>query len=204
MKTRRNFLQTLAALPIVASMSAWAGQRRQGGGGGNTATLTTAEKSDLTFMREEEKLARDVYTVMGEKWGNPIFFNIASSEQRHMDSMLGLLNKYNLPDPAAGMGIGEFKDHELQALYDELVARGEQSALDALMVGGIIEETDVEDIVAAISRTNKTDIKRVYTNLLNGSYNHLRAFAKQIEALTGSPYVAQVISQEEVDAILNR
>jgi hypothetical protein len=89
-------------------------------------------------------------------------------------------------------------------LYDSLITKGETSALDALLVGGIIEETDVEDIVAAISRTNKTDIKKVYTNLLNGSYNHLRAFARQIEALTGEPYVAQVISQEEVDAILNQ
>jgi len=200
MNARRNFLQYIAALPIVASMSAWAGRGRQGGGG----TLTAIEKSDLTFMREEEKLARDVYTVLGEKWGNPIFFNIASSEQRHMDSVLGLLNKYNLPDPTTGMGIGEFKDHELQALYDSLITKGETSALDALLVGGIIEETDVEDIVAAISRTNKTDIKKVYTNLLNGSYNHLRAFARQIEALTGEPYVAQVISQEEVDVILNQ
>ncbi len=199
-QSRRSFTQGLAALVAMSPFASWGAQRRGGGGG----TVTAVEKSDLLFMREEEKLARDVYITMGEKWGNNIFFNIASSEQKHMDAILNLLNKYKIADPTIGKGVGEFTNTELQALYDSLIAKGEESALMALQVGGIIEETDVEDIVAAISRTNKTDIKNVYTNLLNGSYNHLRAFAGQIESLTGAPYVAQVISQEEVDKILGK
>jgi hypothetical protein len=196
--TRRTLLKSLFASLATLSLPSWAAMRRGGG------TLTAVEKSDLVFMREEEKLARDVYTVLGEKWGNAIFFNIASSEQRHMDAILNLLNKYGVPDPAAGKAVGEFVNVELQQLFNDLIAMGSESALNALKVGGIIEETDVEDIVAAIARTNKTDIRNVYTNLLNGSYNHLQAFAGQIEALTGVPYVAQVISQEEVDTILGR
>ena len=200
-QSRRSFTQGLAALVAMFPFTSHGAGRRGGSGGG---TVTAVEKSDLLFMREEEKLARDVYITMGEKWGNNIFFNIASSEQKHMDAILNLLNKYKIADPTVGKGVGEFTNTELQALYDSLVTMGEESALMALQVGGIIEETDVEDIVAAISRTNKTDIKNVYTNLLNGSYNHMRAFAGQIESLTGAPYVAQVISQEEVDKILGK
>ena len=165
-------------------------------------SLTEEEKNDLLFMREEEKLARDVYLTLFEKWGTPVFANIATSEQQHMDAMLILLNTYKLPDPAAATVVGEFVNTELQELYDALIQRGNQSVLEALKVGGIIEETDIEDINAAIETSRLAKIDSVYENLLEGSYNHLRAFAKQITSLTGEPYVAQVVSQDIVDAIL--
>jgi len=119
-----------------------------------------------------------------------------------MDAMLILLNTYKLPDPAAATVVGEFVNTELQELYDALIQRGNQSVLEALKVGGIIEETDIEDINAAIETSRLVKIDSVYENLLEGSYNHLRAFAKQITSLTGEPYVAQIVSQDIVDAIL--
>jgi hypothetical protein len=169
----------------------------------STTTLTTEEKHDLAFMREEEKLARDVYLTLHDIWGTPVFASIATSEQQHMDAILNLLNLYKLPDPAAGKLVGEFSNAELQALYDALIARGKKSALEALMVGGVIEETDIEDINAAIATSRLSTLDKVYQNLLNGSYNHLRAFASNIQSLTGQPYVAQVVSQDIVDSILN-
>lgn len=165
-------------------------------------SLTEEEKNDLLFMREEEKLARDVYLTLFEKWGTPVFANIATSEQQHMDAMLILLNTYKLPDPAAATVVGEFVNTELQELYDALIQQGNQSVLEALKVGGIIEETDIEDINAAIETSRLAKIDSVYENLLEGSYNHLRAFAEQITSLTGEPYDAQVVSQDIVDAIL--
>jgi hypothetical protein len=169
----------------------------------STATLTAGEKADLTFMREEEKLARDVYLTLYDVWGTTVFANIATSEQQHMDAILSLLITYKLPDPTVGKMVGEFVNVELQALYNTLIERGKRSALDALLVGGIIEETDIVDLNAAIATARPSNIDKVYTNLLNGSYNHLRAFASNIQALTGQPYQAQVVSQEIVDSILN-
>jgi hypothetical protein len=154
-------------------------------------------------MREEEKLARDVYLTLHDIWGTTVFANIATSEQQHMDAILSLLITYKLPDPTVGKMVGEFVNVELQALYNTLIERGKRSALDALLVGGIIEETDIVDLNAAIATARPSNIDKVYTNLLNGSYNHLRAFASNIQALTGLPYQAQVVSQEIVDSILN-
>ena len=119
-----------------------------------------------------------------------------------MDALLGLLDKYGLEDPI--LGFGKFADEELQELYDDLVATGLQSKLEALMVGALIEEVDIEDIVLAMKRTNKTDILNIYGNLVAGSENHLNAFVRNIEAITGKTYIAQHISQKEVDAILGR
>jgi len=189
----------LAAVSLLPTRDAVAAGRRSGS---TTTTLTTQEKNDLIFMREEEKLARDVYLTLYDIWGTPVFANIATSEQQHMDAILNLLNTYKLPDPTVGKLVGEFVNAELQALYDALIARGKESALEALMVGGVIEETDIEDLTAAMATSRLSNIDKVYQNLLNGSYNHLRAFARNIQSLTGQPYVAQVVSQEIVDSIL--
>jgi hypothetical protein len=55
--------------------------------------LTSAESSSILFMKQEEKLARDVYQVLHAKWGHVTFANIAVSEQRHMDAVDGLITR---------------------------------------------------------------------------------------------------------------
>lgn len=203
---RRNELLVLITCGIMTGLMlepAMAGKKGKGGGKPvPTPVLTMAEANDLLFMREEEKLARDVYITLYAEWSARVFNNISQSEQQHMDAILSLLDKYGLDDPA--LDPGEFTNTELQELYDNLVADGLQSKLDALMVGALIEEVDMEDIVEAMERTDKSDILAVYGNLLAGSENHLNAFVRNIEAITGETYVAQWISQEEVDAILGR
>lgn len=168
-----------------------------------TVQLSTDEKNDLFFMREEEKLARDTYLTLYEKWNYSVFTNIADSEQKHMDAILKLLKKYKLPDPAANTGIGEFTNADLQALYNTLIAQGAASGLAALKVGGLIEEKGMIDIKAAIDRSQQDEIDAVYESLICGSRNHLRSFALNIEALTSQPYVAQLLDPAEVSQIIN-
>jgi len=160
----------------VASQRGGNGAGPGNGAGGALVPLNDAEKATLVFMREEEKLARDVYITMFEKWDDKIFSNISAAEQRHMDAILVQLVKYGVPDPAAGLEIGSFKNADLQKAFDELVAQGEMSLADALRVGRLIEEMDIEDLLAAIDETSKTDLDRVYGNLLKASYAHLKAF----------------------------
>ena len=166
-------------------------------------TLSSVETTDLTFLREEEKMARDIYLILYDAWGLTTFSNIANSEQSHMDAILKLLRTYRLADPAAGKLIGEFSNPDLQDFFDALLNKGMLSDLDALQVGGIIEETDIRDLVGAIERSSKADIDATYEVLLCGSRNHLRAFARNLESMTGQPYVAQVVAQDVVDTILS-
>lgn len=166
-------------------------------------TVDTTEVDDLQFMREEEKLARDVYLTLDGHWGHEtdVFANIAESEERHTSTMEYLLEKYDVQDPVVNDVVGLFVNDELQALYDALVVKGANSLVEALHVGALIEETDMEDILAAIERTDERAITLAYSNLLDGSKNHLRGFVGVIETL-GLPYEAQVLTQEEVDLIL--
>ncbi len=166
-------------------------------------TLSSEEKADLIFTREEEKLARDVYRALYNQWKLPIFQNISQSETTHMATVGALLEKYGLPDPVATDTPGTFQNQELQALYISLTKQGVLSLEQALLVGATIEDLDIRDINTALGRTQKTDIQNVYENLTRGSRNHLRAFNRQLEQKTGTTYAAQYISAEELTAILN-
>jgi hypothetical protein len=162
--------------------------------------LSQADRDGLAFMREEEKLARDVYQALYDVWGLEIFDNIAASEQRHTDSVLELLNRFGLPDPAEGLAPGEFSNPELQALYDDLVETGSQSSTDALKVGALIEELDITDL--RLRASTQPDIETVYSTLERGSSNHLRAFIRQLERRDVT-YTPVHLDQDAFDQILD-
>ena len=164
------------------------------------ASLSVEEIAALKFMREEEKLAHDVYAALYSLWGANVFYQISLSETTHTEAILALLIKYGIDDPAASTAPGEFTDPDLQALYNTLMGMGRVSLIEALKVGALIEETDIHDINEKVAITDEADILNVYTSLLCGSGNHLRAFNERLLA-QGVTYVPQVISQEEWDAI---
>jgi len=164
------------------------------------ATLTQAEKDGLIQMREEEKLARDVYLYSFDLYGKQIFTNISNSEQKHMDRILELLVTYNLPDPAS-TEIGVFNNPDLQKLYNDLTALSKKSLLDALLVGTTIEDLDIYDLEELIKTTNKSDILLAYDNLNCGSRNHMRAYTSQVIG-EGGTYTVQFITDQRYQEIL--
>ncbi len=168
--------------------------------------LTTEEQEGLLLMREEEKIARDVYIQLYERWGIRPFGNISGSEQAHMDAVLALLEHFGLPDPARGLGVGQFRNPELQRLHDTLMEQGLRSPEEAVRVGLLIEELDIDDLRKAAERTNRETIRNVYGELERGSRNHLRAFYRwktrlgvsyQPRHLTPEIFVATALSPHE-------
>ncbi len=165
------------------------------------STLSTEEKAGLIKMREEEKLAHDVYVTMYEKWGQNIFKNISGSEQTHTDTIKYLLQKYNIKDPVKSTAIGVFTNPEMTKLYNSLVEQGSRSLLDALKVGATVEDLDIKDLEELLPKTDNEDIRIAYQNLNKGSRNHIRAFVRNLER-NGGEYSAQFISQSRYEDIL--
>jgi hypothetical protein len=169
----------------------------------STQLLSAEEIAGLLFMREEEKLAHDVYVALYEKWGHNVFYQISLSEAEHTDAIRRLIEAHGLEDPAASNPAGVFEDDDLQALYNQLVAMGQPSLIDALKVGCLIEEKDIRDINDKKALViDEPDIVAVYDNLLCGSGNHLRAFNDVLIGM-GVQYVPTVLTQEEWNAIAN-
>lgn len=167
----------------------------------STVALTQAEVNDLKFLREEEKLARDVYLYSYNKYQVSIFNSISQSEQTHMDSVLSLMNKYGITN-SASTEIGVFNNADLQLLYTNLTNQSNTSLIEALRVGATIEDLDINDIDDFIGNTTKSDLLTVYNNLTCGSKNHIRSFTSQLSA-NGVTYIPQFISQEYYDIILS-
>jgi hypothetical protein len=139
-------------------------------------SLTAAQKADLAGMAEEEKLAHDLYTALAAKYPSLVQFSrIATSESQHQAALRTLMTRYGVADPTAGQPAGVFVSDDLQALYDSLLA-GATSPSAALAAGVAVEKADIADLTSALSGLTASDVTRVYTNLRNGSQQHLVAF----------------------------
>ncbi len=158
--------------------------------------LSQAESDGLLFMYEEEKLARDVYNYFSTLYTQPMFSNIASSEQTHMDSVKALLDRYDLAVPVADTA-GVFNNADLKQLYTDLIKSGSQSLADALLAGAAIEEIDILDLKERLAQVDQADIRQVYESLLYGSYNHLNAFSSIYASQTGAAYTPQFMNDAE-------
>jgi hypothetical protein len=162
--------------------------------------LTTEEIDGLMWMREEEKLAHDVYVALYDLWQVPIFSNISQAEQTHTDAVKTILDRYQLEDPAIDNPDGVFTNPDIQALYDDLVAQGSGSLVEALAVGAHIEDLDIFDLQAL--NTDTADIALLYANLEKGSRNHMRAFVSNLER-RGETYTPVYLTADAFAAIIS-
>jgi hypothetical protein len=165
-----------------------------------TADLTSGDLASLLKMKEEERLARDVYSVLYTKWNSQIFSRISVAENNHLNAILTLLENYG-EVTTAGVA-GKFDDPEVQALYDKLVSDGSVSLGEAYKIGALIEDMDIKDLELAIAGTTNGNVTMVYENLYKGSRNHMRAFNRELTTL-GIVYTPVYISQNEFNLIVN-
>ena len=170
--------------------------------GSQEVYLSDEEMDGILFMREEEKLARDVYLYLYEIYPLRPFLNISKSEQAHMDAIKYLIDIFGMEDPVGENHEGVFQNEELQELYDALIERGSTSREEALRVGALIEEVDIIDLQNQLdSVAQQEEVIRVYTNLCKASGAHLRAFTGVL-ARYGVTYEPVELSQEEYEQIL--
>ena len=224
-KLHEVFLSVTCAL-AMAPVGTMAAGRNSGG-------LDAAEQTHLIFMREEEKLARDVYLTFAQWYPNQTVFDTiaTTSEQTHTDTVRDKLDQYDVADPnpytnnlpdMLAVFIGETYGEYFTEKFGQLTDIGSPSELDALYVGALIEELDMHDIIecpqvivdldngiaeggCGLNYTDERSLINTYRSLVDGSESHLRAYVGQIEAVIGvGNYQAQYLTQDEVDAILGR
>jgi hypothetical protein len=166
-------------------------------------SLNEDEANGILLMREEEKLARDVYKFLSDKWKIKNFSNIYKSEVTHMAEMKTLIDKYSLKDPVVKDTAGTFTNIKLQKLYNDLISSGSKSEADSIKAGLLIEELDISDLNKLLAATANPEIKTVYENLLKGSMNHLKAFNNQAKKY-GIIYKPEFITKKEYDDIIRQ
>jgi len=162
------------------------------------SSLTQELKDSITYMYNEEKLAKEIYLNVNEKQPLKQLYNIATkSEIKHEQAVNDLAVKYDLnitlyPDTPEHYdkksleeyGSGEFAVVAIQELYDTLYDKGIQSPKDALEVGCMVEVTDVDDLdnyMKQAKDANALDVVAIFDFLRKGSYNHYWAFDKGLK-----------------------
>ena len=155
-----------------------------------TATSATADSgvtSALTFAREEERMARDLYAALADKYdGARPFSMITNSEDRHFDAVGTLIERYDVADPSAGKAPGTYAVPAIQDLYDGWLAEGKTSLEDAYRVGVELEQRDIADLNKSIAADLPADVDTVFGQLLKGSQNHLAAYQRAVDGDLGT------------------
>lgn len=167
-----------------------------------TPDLETSEVDILLKMKDDEKLAMDVYNALYEKWNVLIFDRIANAEEKHLNAVMLLLEGYEVEGATEIAAQGEFEDSAIQNLYNDLIVKGSNLLEDAYTVGALIEELDIKDLQDALAEVGNENIVLVFENLLKGSRNHLRAFNIQLVGL-GITYVPEYIDHATFEDIIN-
>jgi hypothetical protein len=156
----------------------------------DTSALTEEEKNQLSYLYEEDKLARDLYLYLGNKWNNQLLKDIATgSEQKHMDALKALADNHGVPLPDNGPGV--FANSDLQKLYSQLAQQGSVSLVEAFKAAVLAEETDIHDLQQGIATTNHGDLKTVYGDLVHASSIHLTAFQHELSKYPTTTSVPQ-------------
>ncbi|MGQ8335287.1 DUF2202 domain-containing protein [Sunxiuqinia sp. A32] len=163
--------------------------------------VTDDEIAGLIWMREEEKLAADLYTSFYDEFGLRIFGNISNSEHTHMTAVLVLLDAFEIDDPASDE-LGVFSNADLQEAYTNLKESGDVSLVEALKVGAYVEEMDILDLEEQLEEVENENIRLVYENLLRGSRNHLRAFTRVL-AQNDVIYSPQLLTEEYYSDVIS-
>lgn len=148
-----------------------------------SGTVSAEAAAEITWMREEERLARDLYQAFADKYGATVFVRIAAAEQHHFDTMGTLISGYGLQDPSAGLAAGTYADPALQKMWDDLSAQGSTSLADAYAVGVAVEKADVADLDEAIAITDDT-VDAYMNHLRTATQQHLATFERLVSGQT--------------------
>jgi len=225
MRVLQLILKTL--LLTVIGTGACNAAAKAAAGKDSAPVLDFNEQTHLVFICEEEKLARDVYRVLGRRFPEIASLAVmAENKEASNCAVQELLHKYRVSVPRVNRNVGVFSwgiyGRYFTEKYMVLTGQGSSSPLNALYVGAFIEELNILDIkecpkaivdiangindtsACGIEYTDNPEVQDMYEELLDESREHLRLLVKDIEQLIGSgKYQAQVLQQNEVDAIIS-
>lgn len=177
---------TAAALGVAALLAGGVAASQAATTGQTAVTAESAVTSALTFAREEERMARDLYAALADRYdGARPFSMITRSEQRHFDAVGVLLDRYDVTDPSAGKPAGTYADPAIQKLYDAWLAQGSTTLDAAYQVGVELEERDIADLRKSIEGSLPSDVDNVFGQLLRASERHLAAYQRAADGDLG-------------------
>lgn len=163
----------------------------------------------VVWMHDQERLAMDLNQAFYDDWGEPLFASIAASKPRYMERLSDLVDWYDIRfyGPISDTP-GAYMDERHATAADDLLYRGRQSLEAAYLAAAYVEEWNISEYS---NDTMAIELGECWPcegmQLLNQSYEGLLLAANINFANLASQvddYQAQILSQAEVDAILEQ
>ncbi len=156
--------------------------------------LSSREIADLVHIYREEQMACRLYRAYYRHHRLPVFKRIAGSEARHVDRVAGLLGQFGVAtECGCGRRWGGFR---------RALDMGLCSVDGALRTAVSLEMADIDGIAEAAARSSSVRVRSVLAHLGGGSFNHVRAFARQLLSRGGDigPRLDAYISRDELES----
>ena len=163
--------------------------------------LSPSEAATLSYIWELHKYQRDRYEGSAGCWDIPTLIPMAYDEELQMDILGTLLGQYDVPFPSNPDEKYGYSEGFLTEPFDIMFYTCWAMPPLVHQQSAYIEEIEIRDLRQAITETDEQPIIDAYTGALVSAYDHLL----QMASIQGDPtdYVAQVLSQEDVDEILS-
>lgn len=172
--------------------------------GASSAQISGTDKTNLSRVMQEEKLAHDFYSEMNKLYSIRVFENITSSEKMHMNHVLDVMNTYGIDNPVDGdkSAAGVFADENFAVMYSNMTAAGVRSVDAALQEAARFEDMDIAGLTELEKGTESVCMKQLYGKLKGASENHLRAFVRNLNR-RGIEYAPVYLSKDSYNEIMN-
>jgi hypothetical protein len=156
--------------------------------------LSVEAMEGLIFLRNGERLARDVARALMDYYGSHPFFGQSEAERSHGEAIGQLMTRYALYDSVSTQLPGEFSDPYWQSEYDFYLSQAELGYIDALLVSVEIQEAALVDLRYwnSLSETDYVVVE-VIRALLLATRNHLRLLNNELESV-GYEYTPMYLS----------
>ena len=138
--------------------------------------LNESVKSDVVYLYELERFAKDIYQKSYDEWGLELFNTLTSTQSLNNSIIAILLDNYNITynvTPEAGV----YTDDTIQGFYDTYVQETNTTIKDSLSMGVALEEKLVSEIDTLMqNRSLSDDVKIVYEIVKRSTREHIHSF----------------------------
>lgn len=150
------------------------------------ARLSAAEQRAMAQVRKFELMAYDVCMTFNNPNRQELFDDVAPNENRQANLALALFTRYSINDPCPNHSLGVFTDTAYQNLYNRLVYLSQNTYLNALLKGAMLEELEISRLNDLSNNVDQRDLAWAFNHMEKQSRNNLRMFYNEIIARGGS------------------
>lgn len=166
-----------------------------------TDPLTTDEIEFIYAVREDEKLAHNLYIYFVTQYPTARqLANIGNAEINHITTIERVFTYYEIDFPTLGQP-GVFTDENRQAIYTRLTAQG-STLHEAYQVMAALEEENIVIYSKVASELTNPNLQLIINNLAQSSENHFKVLVNQITAW-GSIYTPTLLEASQYEEILD-